>query len=207
MLTMGMTRGRWTMARVIAGCALMVLSATGLSAATPVGRTVQDANKQITISVPATWHVQSPAGNVALKATAPTTGHGLPDTVDVVIHGLPPGVNNAQSCINEAEWVTQHFGHINFTTSSTGPVSIGGRSAYSHTYTWKASTGESRWSYQVCIVQRGMGFVVTGTTGNSPGLQARTAIIRQSINSIRIVAKPLVQPPANPTKPTSPGGG
>jgi len=195
------------MARVIAGCTLMVLSATGLSAATPVGRTVQDANKQITISVPATWHVQSPAGNVALKATAPTTDHGLPDTVDVVVHGLPPGVNNAQSCINEAEWVTQHFGHINFTTSSTGPVTVGGQSAYSHTYTWKASTGESRWSYQVCIVQRGTGFVLTGTTGNSPGLAARTAIIRQIINSVRIVAKPQVQPPANPTKPTAPGGG
>ena len=195
------------MARVIAGCTLMVLSATGLSAATPVGRTVQDANKQITISVPATWHVQSPAGNVALKATAPTTDHGLPDTVDVVVHGLPPGVNNAQSCINEAEWVTQHFGHINFTTSSTGPVTVGGQSAYSHTYTWKASTGESRWSYQVCIVQRGTGFVLTGTTGNSPGLPARTAIIRQIINSVRIVAKPQVQPPPNPTKPAAPGGG
>jgi hypothetical protein len=205
--TMGMTKGHWTIARVIAGVAVMVLSATSLRAATLANRTVQDANKQITISVPATWHVQSPAGNVTLKATAPTTGHGLPDTVDVVVHGLPPGVNNAQSCINEAEWITQHFGHLNFTTSSSGPVTVGGQPAYSHTYTWKASTGERRWSFQACIVKRGTGFVLTGTTGNTSGLPARSAIIRQIINSIRIMAKPQVQPPATPTKPTAPGGG
>jgi len=201
---MGMTRVDWIIARGIAGVTVVVLSATGLHGATLASRTVQDANKQITISVPSSWHVQSPAGNVSLKATAPTTGHGLPDTVDVVVHALPPGVNNAKSCINEAEWITQHFGHITFTTSSSGPVTIGGQSAYSHTYTWKASTGESRWSFQVCIVQQGKGFVLTGTTSNTPGLPTRAAVLRQIINSIRIAAKPQVQPPANPT---NPGGG
>lgn len=188
---------------VVACAVVMAVPVCDVVAVSQASRTVQDANKQLTITIPAAWQVQSPSGNITLKATAPTTSHALPDSVDVVVHGLLPGVNNAQSCIQEAEWVTQHFGHVNFTTLGSGPVTVGGLPAYSHTYVWKASTGESRWSFQVCIVQQATGFVLTGTTGNTSGLPTRAAVLRQVINSIRISAKL----PAPPTKVTNPGGG
>lgn len=94
---------------------------------------------------------------MTLTATAPASGRSLPDSVDVVVHALPSGVRDAQSCEREAEYVTQHLGHINFTTLSTGPTVIGGQPAYAHTYVWKTSTGEPRWSLEACIAQNSQG--------------------------------------------------
>ena len=125
-------------------CILLTAFAAGdAPAATQAWRTVQDAKKQLMLSVPSTWLVQSPSGNVTLKATAPASGRALPDSVDVVVHALPSGVRDAQSCEREAEYVTQHLGHINFTTLGTGPAVIGGRPAYTHTYTVTSSSNGS----------------------------------------------------------------
>lgn len=170
-------------------------------AAGPALRTVHDAKNQLALSVPATWTVQAPAGDITLKATAPVPTGGLSDSVEVVVHSAPSGMS-AQSCVNEAEWLAQHFGHITFTTLRTGPTSVAGLPAYSHVYTWNASTGQSRWSDQVCIVQQGQVYVVTATTANSPAtLPAHSAVLTQIINSVRI------QPQEQPASRTQPSRG
>jgi hypothetical protein len=178
------------------GIGLMVLVA---QAATVTLRTVPDAKKQFTLRVPIAWNVKTPDGNATLTATAPTPTGGLPDSVDVVVHAALSGMT-AQSCESEAEWVTQHFAHINFTTLSQGPESVGGYAGYSHAYTWKAPTGQSRWSTQVCIVQLGQVYVSTGTTANTAStLAAHRTLLTTIINSIRIQAHvvPAAQTPSS----------
>jgi len=174
-----------------------VLASAAIAAAAPPLRTVHDTKNQVALSVPAAWTVKSPDGNVTLAATAPTATGGLPDSVDVVVHAALSGMS-PQSCENEAEWVTQHFAHITYTTVSQGPTSVGGFPAYSHVYSWKAPTGQNRWSKQVCIVDLGQVYVLTGTTANDPAtLAAHAAALTPIINSIRIQpqAQPALQTP------------
>lgn len=183
-----------------AGVGVMVLAA---HAATVTLRTAQEANKRFTLRVPTTWSVKTPDGSAALGATAPVPTGGLPDSVDVVVHAALSGMT-AQSCESEAEWVTQHFAHINFTTLSQGSESVGGYAAYAHVYTWKAPTGQSRWSTQVCIVHLGQVYVLTGTTANTAStLAAHRTVLTTIINSIRIQAHvvPAAQtPPSGPSQ-------
>jgi len=174
--------------------------------ATESARTVRDAGSQFTISVPAPWHVQSPSGGMALRATSPAAGADLPDSMDVMARGAPFGVNTPQACERMAEWVMQHVVHIAVTTISTGPATLGEFAAYEHTYTWKADTGESRWSRQVCVVQQRKVFVLTGTTASAAsGLLGRAAMLMQIVGSFHLTASAA---PATPIlSPSTPGGG
>lgn len=148
------------------------------------------AHARFAITLPVTWAVQSPGGQMALKATGPKQGEGLPDSVDIVARSLPAGVTNAQTCEEEAAWITQHLAHINVTTWQTGPAIIAGLPAYYHTYAWRTAAGADRWSLQICLVRNGDGFVLTGTTANAPGLQVRAGGRRQVINSFRFLRAP-----------------
>src|SRR5579859_3777194 len=96
---------------LLIACALGITTTvwTGEAAAVPM-RTVHDSKNVIAITVPTTWQIQSPSGRAALKATAPSSGAGLPDTVEVVVHIVPAEVTTPLACENEAAWVTQHFG-------------------------------------------------------------------------------------------------
>jgi len=163
---------------------------TASAAAIPM-RTVHDSKHAITITLPTTWATQSPSGSAALKAIAPSSGPGLPDTVEAVVHLVPASATTPMACENEAAWVTQHFAHITPVTLSKSPVTIGGVPAYSWTYTWKASTGESRWSQQVCILRQQTAYVVTGTTSNTPAARvARGPTLVQILDSLRILTAP-----------------
>jgi hypothetical protein len=169
---------------------MVVVAAVGLSAATEPKRVVQDAGARFAITLPVTWDVRSPSGQMALQVTGPKQGQRLPDSVDIVARTLPAGVTNAQTCDEEAAWITQHLAHINVTTWRTGPTIIAGLPAYFHTYAWQTAAGENRWSLRVCLVRNGDGFVLTGTTANAPGLQVRAGVLRQIINSFRFVRAP-----------------
>lgn len=174
---------------LLIACALGITTTmwTGEAAAVPM-RTVHDSKNVIAITVPTTWQIQSPSGRAALKATAPSSGSGLPDTVEVVVHIVPAEITTPLACENEAAWVTQHFGHITPVTVAKAPVTIGGVPAYSWTYTWQASTKEHRWSQQVCIVRQHTAYVVTGTTSNTPAARAaRVPRLVQIIDSLRIL--------------------
>ena len=136
---------QWTRVRRL----VVALAAVGLGVALTAWeteaaamRTVHDSKNQIAITVPATWRVQSPNGSATLTATAPVSGTALPDSVNVVVHDAPIGMNTPQACENEAAWVTQHFAHITPTTVAKTPMTVGGKPAYAWTYTWTASTGE-----------------------------------------------------------------
>jgi len=187
---------QWPEARAVPllliACALGITTTvwTGEAAAVSM-RTVHDAKNVIAVTVPTTWQIQSPSGSAALKATAPSAGSGLPDTVQVVVHIVPAGVTTPMACENEAAWVTQHFAHITPVTVAKAPVTIGGVSAYSWTYTWQASTKEHRWSQQVCILRQQTAYVVTGTTGDTPAARAtRSPFLVQIIDSLRILTVP-----------------
>ena len=191
--------------------AIVVLVTASLSAvwaahaAGTAVRSVQDSNSQVTLSVPTTWSVRSPAGNTTLKAAAPTQTDGLPDSVDVVVHTAPSGMT-AQSCISEAEWIARTFGHISLTTLQEGAATVAGLPAYAHVYTWQAPTGQSRWSQQVCIAYQGQVYVLTGTTANSTAtLSAHAPVLEQIIDSVHILhsgepasrtAPPTTSPPS-----------
>ncbi|HYM70801.1 MAG TPA: hypothetical protein VEZ44_14480 [bacterium] len=178
--------------------AAAVVVAPALAANTAAaGRTVQDPGHQFTLSVPSTWSVEAPSGNVTLAATAPEPGRGLPDSLDVVVRGVPSGMS-PQSCESEAEWVTQHFAHINFSTVSKGPTTVAGLPAYAHEYTWKASNGETRWSRQVCLVQQGKAFVLIGTTAaDAAALAGHAGLLAQIVNSLHIASKPGAGSPSS----------
>jgi len=168
----------------------VALAAAPALAGTVAGRTVQDPGHQFTLNVPSTWSVAGPSGNMTLAATAPASGRGLPDSLDVVVRGVPSGMS-PQSCESEAEWVTQHFAHIAFTTVSKGPTTVAGLPAYAHEYTWKARDGETRWSRQVCLVQQGKAFVLIGTTAdNATALAGHADLLARIINSFHIASKP-----------------
>jgi hypothetical protein len=180
------------------------------SAAAQTGwKTVDDHSNQISMTVPSGWTVQSPSGNVTLQATGPAPVAGaLPDTADAVIHGALGGMT-PQSCINEAQWIGQHFGHINSTTVSAGPTTVGGLPAYARVYTWKTSKSEPRWSRQQCVVKNGTVYVVTATTENTaPGLAKRQAVLERIMSSFDIVSAPASRtPPAENPIPANGGTG
>jgi len=113
----------------------------------------------------------------------------------------PWHVHTPQSCEQKAEWVTQHFPRITYTTVSNGPTTLGGLAAYAHTHTWKASTGETRWSRQICVVQQGKVCVHTATTtGAASGLPGRTATLTPIVNSFHLM--PASTPTRSPSTPT-----
>jgi hypothetical protein len=180
-----------------------VLSAVwNAGAAGPAFRPVQDSKGQVAISVPDGWTVQSPSGNATLSAASPTKAGGLPDSVDVVVHTAPPGMT-AESCINEAEWITRTLGHIAFNTVEQGATTVGGFPAYSHVYTWKAPTGQDRWSSQVCIAHLGQVYVLTGTTANSSEtLSEHTPVLAQIIKSVQIKQAAKAPSPAVQSTPS-----
>ncbi len=177
------------------------------AAAQTGGKTVYDHSNQISMTVPSGWRAESPSGNVTLKATGPAPVAGaLPDTVDAVIHGAL-GSMTPQSCINEAQWIGQHFAHINSTTVSAGPTTVGGLPAYARVYTWKTSNSEPRWSRQQCVVKNGNVYVVTATTDNTgPRLANRQAVLQRIMNSFDIVSAPASRTPPAPN-PANGGNG
>ncbi len=185
-----MWSGRMRSTVTITAALALTVGLAGLAARaeTALGRTVHDAANQITIDVPAGWTVQTPSGNIALKATAPAAGKTLPDSVDVVVRSTLFGMNTSEACEQKAMWVTQHLGHIAFTTLSAGPATVNGYPAYLHVYTWNASTGEMRWSEQVCVVKQGRAYVLTGTTADTvETIAVRSEELRQIIDSFTIL--------------------
>jgi hypothetical protein len=140
-----------------------------------------------TIALPDTWETKPAKGDTALQAVGPADGSALPDTVEVVIRPLPSNVTDAKSCEGMAKWVTRVFLHVNYTTLAEGPLSIGTLPAYAHTYTWKAPTGEQRWTTQACVVAEGRAFVLSGTTADVPhGAPARAGLVMGILNSFRL---------------------
>jgi hypothetical protein len=129
-------------------------------------RLVHDPAERFTIAVPVSWNVKTSSGNPSVVATGPLRPGELPETVNVIAHDTIVDMS-PRSCVREAERVMRVFGHIAFATVSEGPTTIGDLSGYSHAYTWRTTSGEDRWSLQVCVVVNHEAFVMTGTTTNT----------------------------------------
>jgi hypothetical protein len=153
----------------LSAAAAIVLSASAAFAApAPLpSKVARDPLNRFTISVPSAWSVQTStaARSPAVTAKAPTLTGGLPDSVYVITMDLIVPVT-PQGCLVEADRVMK-FGIHDWTTVSEGPAKLGGLPAYSRTYTWKAPTGQMRYSVQTCATIGPKAYMVVGTTADT----------------------------------------
>jgi len=161
-------------------------------------RTVNDLRHRFTISVPATWHVETSTGDPAVDARSPAPARGAPDTVDVIVRDMPMSLS-PQGCVLEAKSVLRYVIH-SYTTVSEGPDTIARRPAYTHAYTWRTKTGEERRSLQVCVTVGHRAFMLIGTTDNTPTrVHEATPLLTHIIETFR--------PAAQQPEPDLPGPG
>ncbi len=184
-----------------AGQAGPVTGQTAPGAARVLGlRTVTDVENRFTISVPATWHVQTSTGDPAVEADAPAAPAGAtPDSVNVIVRDMPVPLS-PESCVQEAGRVLRYVLHA-YTTVSQGPDKIGDRPAYAHAYIWRTKAGEERWSVMECVTEGRRAFVMIGTTQNSPDrVRKELPVLTTIIGTLRLA---VVQPEAPKTGPKS----
>ena len=165
-------------------------------------KNVRDPLGRFTISVPATWNVQtSTSSRAAAVTTAAPATSGLPDSVDVIVQDTSSALS-PQACVGEADMVMRFTIH-SWTTVQQGATTLGGLPAYSRVYVWRANTGQQRESVQSCVTRGRRAFMVVGTTANTP-LTVREHLpqLQQIMNTFR----PLASAPP-PEAPATPGPG
>ncbi len=165
-------------------------------------KNVRDPLGRFTISVPATWNVQtSTSDRAAAVTTAAPAKAGLPDSVDVIVQDTFTALS-PQACVGEADMVMRFTIH-SWTTVQEGASTLGGLPAYSRVYVWRAQTGQQRESVQSCVTRGRRAFMVVGTTANTPiTVREHLPQLQQIMNTFR----PLASAPP-PTEPTTPGPG
>jgi hypothetical protein len=174
----------------------MTNGATFKNARDPLGR--------FTISVPATWSVQTSTSPRAASVItqAPAKPGQLPDSVDVIVQDMPSALT-AQTCVGEADTVMRFTIH-KWTNVSQGKSTLGGLPAYTRVYNWQTSTGQQRQSIQSCATLGRRAFMVVGTTANTPiSVRQNLPQLQQIMNTFRPLAS--APPPAEPTGPGSSG--
>jgi hypothetical protein len=164
-------------------------------------KNVRDPLGRFTISVPATWNVQTSTSSraAAVKTQAPTESGQLPDSVDVIVQDMSSTLS-PQTCVGEADMVMRFTIH-SWTTVRQGASTLGGLPAYSRVYAWRTPTGQQRQSVQSCITMGRRAFMVVGTTANTPiNVRQHLPQLQQIMDTFRPLASapPLVAP-------TSPG--
>jgi hypothetical protein len=180
---------------------MMMISTTAMTEGATL-KNVRDPLGRFTISVPATWNVQTSTSSraAAVKTQAPSTS-GLPDSVDVIVQDTYSTLS-PQACVGEADTVMRFTIH-NWTTVQQGATTLGGLPAYSRVYVWRASTGQQRQSVQSCVTMGRRAFMVVGTTANTPiNVRQNLPQLQQIMNTFR----PLASAPP-PVEPTTPGPG
>ena len=163
-------------------------------------KNVRDPLGRFTISVPATWNVQTSTSSraAAVKTAAPVPSGQLPDSVDVIVQDTFSALS-PQDCIGEADTVMRFTIH-SWTTVQQGATTLGGLPAYSRAYVWRAPTGQQRQSVQSCVTMGRRAFVIVGTTANTPiTVRQNLPQLQQIMNTFRPVASAL--PPAAPSTP------
>jgi hypothetical protein len=160
-------------------------------------KNVRDPLGRFTISVPATWSVQtSTSSRAAAVTTAAPAKAGLPDTVDVIVQDTFTALS-PQACVGEADTVMRFTIH-NWTTVRQGVDTLGGRPAYSRVYAWRAKAGQERESVQSCVTVGRRAFMIVGTTANTPiNVREHLPQLQQIMNTFRPTgsAPPSEAPP------------
>ncbi len=178
--------------------AMMIFTSMALTEGATL-KIVRDPLGRFTISVPATWNVETSTSSraAAVKTTAPPTS-GLPDSVDVIVQDMPTALS-PQACIGEADTVMRFTIH-SWTTVRQGATTLGGLPAYSRVYDWRVKTGQERESVQSCVTRGRRVFMVVGTTANAPtNVRQNLPQLQQIMNTFRPLAS--APPPAEPTAP------
>lgn len=127
---------------------------------------VRDGQGRFTISVPSTWRVTQPGGDMpALSAFSPDHPETPLDSVAVYLRDTPFPVS-PEFCVRQAGGVMRtSIG--TWTTLSEGPDTLGGLRSYSRAFTWRTRTGEEMRSVLTCVPVGRRVFVIVGTTTNS----------------------------------------
>jgi hypothetical protein len=174
----------------VAGTLVAVMLVAALAGTGPVAaqnlslKAVRDPQNRFTIDVPATWTVTTQAKNPAVEAkSSPPAAAGkaalLPDSLDVTVYDWRVPIS-AQDCISESDLVLRYAIHT-WTTVKEGPTTIGGQSAYTRVYNWKASNGEPRQSVETCVSHGSRVWVAVGTTDNTPAKVATTTPLLERV--------------------------
>lgn len=157
---------------------------------------VSDPEHRFTIAMPAGWNVLTQTKNPSVVGTSPNPSGQLPDSVNVVVYDMPNAIS-AEDCIHESDLVLRYAIHT-WTNVSQGPVTVGGKPAYSRVYDWK-SGGSSRRSIQTCVTEGHRVFMVVGTTENTPAkVSAELPVFQRVTATLRPNAAAL--PAKEPTR-------
>ena len=158
-----------SVARVLSAALLLT---PGLALAQDL-MSVRDREGRFTISVPSTWRVTQPGGDMpALSAFSPAPPETPPDSVAVFLRDTPFPVS-PEFCVRQAGGaMRESIG--TWTTLSEGPDTLGGVPAYSRAFTWHTTTGAERRSVLTCVPVGRRVFVIVGTTTNSADSTAQT---------------------------------
>ena len=176
----------------LAICALGALMAavTAAHAQAPLDRSVSDSGGRFTVTVPAAWRVQQNSPGVALLGVAPPRrGELVPVNVNVVIDALPAPMTAAAYAAKAA--VTLEAQLHGYKVVQQGDTVIDGRPVSYRYYTWVRSDGVGLYQVQVYVTVNQRGFVVTGTTENTPArIRRDVPILVEIIDTFRAKAAP-----------------
>jgi len=179
----------WSLVVIVGTAAVAVASASG--AQVPLGQLVTDAHGRFTISVPSAWRVQKDVqGLVAVLAAAPAqSGDRVPANVNVVLEALSAPLTAADYAAKE-EAVPKTAFH-NYAVVQQGDTVVGGRRGYYRYYTWDRNDGVGLYQVQMYLTVSRTGFVVTGTTVNTPArIRRDVPLLVQIINTFRPSSTP-----------------
>jgi hypothetical protein len=192
---------------LVAVLLVAALAATGTVTAQNLSlKAVRDPQNRFTIDVPASWNVTTQTKNPAVeaKSAAPQAAGKaalLPDSLDVTVYDWRVPIS-AHDCISESDLVLRYAIH-SWTTVKEGSTTIGGQSAYTRVYNWKASNGEPRQSIETCVTHGSRVWVAVGTTDNtSAKVNTTMPLLEHAIATLQ----PNVANVPSETQPAKPGG-
>jgi hypothetical protein len=158
-------------ARVLACAAVLASLILPVGAATSGAqglRPVSDVRGRFTISFPADWEVHRKSDGIpAVFAFSPVAEDHTRANVNVVVEDLEGARLSSADYGKHSGRVLAMLFH-NYTLLQEGPAKIAGLPSYYRYFTWETNNGWRIYQVQAYFVAGGLGFVVTGSTGNDP---------------------------------------
>ena len=129
---------------------------------------VADGKGRFRIGFPAGWRVSVPPGDTPAVLGVDDAQSGRPYlNVNVVIESLPRPLSPAEYARMSKPLMAATFHE--FRVLQEGSARIARRDAYYRYYTWRSNTGNPLYQVQAYFTVGRQGYVLTGTTVNSPG--------------------------------------
>ncbi len=173
--------------RLILVVGAAVLAAVSAAAAqVSLGQSVTDLSGRFTLRVPAAWQVRrDAAGPAAVVASAPAqSGTRVSASLQVVVSPLVGSSTPAQLAAVAEGALKNSVRH--YAVVQQGATTVNGRPAYYRYFTGDRNDGVGLYQVQTYVTVDETGFVVTGTTGNTPEqIRSDIPLLVQIINTFR----------------------